>query len=412
MATGAISVKVTENYKIDKTKPTGEVRLNERTAFQESVNKITFDRFFKEDVHVKLTAKDAASGVKSVRYYKSEKVLTDDEVREITDWTDNSDFDIKVKDRDKFIIYVRIEDNAGNVTYIGSDGVTFDTTAPEIAGVDNGKTYYVTKKVMIDDENFESVTLNSESVENGFSLTGDTETAYVIRAVDKAGNVTESTVHMKPISSVTDTISDITVDNVKAGDADTVSAVEGQIFEIMETFDDSESTEDEWNKLTDAAERCKALTDCISAAKSAAEADEITAVDGITKENVKPEDRDILEKAEKALENARRDFDGNYTEEEKRDLEGKLETVKAALAAIEKAEKEAKETNKNSKLPSEKEAGSSRKGKADSSTIGKAGSVRTGDTGNLTLWIALLFISGGIAAGTVAAGKKKKYSAK
>lgn len=412
MATGAISVKVTENYKIDKTKPTGEVRLNERTAFQESVNKITFDRFFKEDVHVKLTAKDAASGVKSVRYYKSEKVLTDDEVREITDWTDNSDFDIKVTDRDKFIIYVRIEDNAGNVTYIGSDGVTFDTTAPEIAGVDNGKTYYVTKKVMIDDENFESVTLNSESVENGFSLTGDTETAYVIRAVDKAGNVTESTVHMKPISSVTDTISDITVDNVKAGDADTVSAVEGQIFEIMETFDDSESTEDEWNKLTDAAERCKALTDCISAAKSAAEADEITAVDGITKENVKPEDRDILEKAEKALENALRDFDGNYTEEEKRDLEGKLETVKAALAAIEKAEKEAKETNKNSKLPSEKEAGSSRKGKADSSTIGKAGSVRTGDTGNLTLWIALLFISGGIAAGTVAAGKKKKYSAK
>lgn len=74
------------------------------------------------------------------------------------------------------------------------------------------------------------------------------------------------------------------------------------------------------------------------------------------------------------MENALRDFDGNYTEEEKRDLEGKLETVKAALAAIEKAEKEAKETNKNSKLPSEKEAGSSRKGKADSSTIGKAGS--------------------------------------
>ncbi len=420
ITTGAISATVTENYKIDRTKPTGEVRLNERNAFQESVSKITFDLFFREDVHVKLTAKDEASGVKSVRYYKSEKVLTDDKVREITDWTDNSDFDIKVKDRDKFIIYVRIEDNAGNVTYIGSDGVTFDTTAPEIVGVDNGKTYYVTKKVMIDDENFESVTLNSESVENGFTLTGDTETTYAIRAVDKAGNVTESTVYMKPISSVTDTISDITVDHVKASDADTISAVEGQILEIMEAFDDSESTEDEWNKLTDAAERCKALKDCISAAKSAAEADEITAVDGITKENVKSEDKNILEKAEKALENALRDFDGNYTEEEKRDLEGKLETVKEALAVIEKAEKEAEETNKNSKLPSEKEAesskkgeaGSSRKGAADSSTIGKEGSVRTGDTGNLTLWIALLFISGGIAAGIVAAGKKKKDSVK
>ena len=35
-----------------------------------------------------------------------------------------------------------------------------------------------------------------------FHLAGDTEATYVIRAVDKAGNVTEYTVYMKPISAV------------------------------------------------------------------------------------------------------------------------------------------------------------------------------------------------------------------
>lgn len=43
------------------------------------------------------------------------------------------------------------------------------------------------------------------------TLEGDTETTYVICATDKAGNVTEYTIVMKPISSITDTITEITV---------------------------------------------------------------------------------------------------------------------------------------------------------------------------------------------------------
>ena len=507
--TGIISAAVTENYKIDKTAPTGEVKLNERTAFQKFINTITFGLFFKDDVHVKLTATDEASGVKSVMYFKSDRILTDEEVRAITDWTDNSDFDIEAKDMDKFVIYVRIEDNAGNVTLIGSDGATFDTTAPEIVGVENGKTYYVTKKVAIDDENFESVTLNGESVEEVFMLKGDTEATYIIRAVDKAGNVTEYTVYMKPISSVTDAISGITADNVKSSDAETISAVERQILDIAEAFDDGESTDDEWNQLTEAAAKCKdlnkriaevadeisrltdavngydidkvtsadkadveklisdidtlldgdnlteseraalealkgtarALLDRIAAAKDAAEADEIKAVDGITKDNVKLENKEALEKAEKALEGALRDFDGNYTDKEQEDLETKLETVKAALAAIGNAEKAAEEIGKlpsadNAKL-SDKSAldqvkklldgltenekamlGKDALGKVDAlaekikKLAEEANSPKTGDTSNLALWIALLFISGGIVTGTTVASKKKKRSVK
>ena len=507
--TGVNSAAATENYKIDKTAPTGEVKLNERTAFQKFINTITFGLFFKDDVHVKLTATDEASGVKSVMYFKSDRILTDEEVRAITDWTDNSDFDIEAKDMDKFVIYVRIEDNAGNVTLIGSDGATFDTTAPEIVGVENDKTYYVTKKVAIDDENLASVTLNGETVEDVFTLVGDKDATYVIRTEDKAGNVTEYTVYMKPISSITDAISAITADNVKSSDAETISSVERQILDIAEAFDDGESTEDEWNKLTAAAAKCKdlnkriaevadeitrltdavngydidkvtsadkadvekliadidtlldgdnlteseraalealkgtarALLDRIAAAKDAAEADEIKAVDGITKDNVKLEDKEALETAEKALEGALRDFEGNYTDKEQEDLETRLETVKAALAAIGNAEKAAEEIGKlpsadNAKLSDKSELDRVKKllegltenekamlgkdalGKVDAlaekiqKLTEKANSPKTGDTSNMALWIALLFISGGIVTGTTVVSKKKKRSVK
>ena len=39
-------------------------------------------------------------------------------------------------------------------------------------------------------------------------------------------------------------------------------------------------------------------------------------------------------------------------------------------------------------------------------------SPQTGDNGNLMLWIALLFVSGGILTGVTAFGKRKKHSVK
>ena len=408
-ATGVISAAVTEHYKIDKTCPTGTVALNERSAFQTILNKISFDLLFNQEVNVKLTADDDASGVKSVLYYKSDKVLNEDAVRALTDWTDNTDFNIPAEDMAQFIIYVCIEDNAGNVTYIGSDGATFDTTAPEVVGVENGKTYYVTKRVAVDDENPGTVTLNDDTVGTVFSLAGDRVATYIIHAVDEAGNETTVTVTMKPISSITDAIAAITADNVKSSDAAAIAAVERQLLDIAETFDDEESTPAEWQQLVDGAANCKALTeriaavaaeidritaavngydiatvtsddkaaleqlladidallatdnltqaerdalealkdqvqallDRIAAAKAAAEAPEIVAVKDITKDNVKPKDKEALEKAQEAIEEALRTYGDNYTEAERKALEEQLEAIKAALAALDNAEKAA-----------------------------------------------------------------------
>ena len=330
-STGVISTVVTEHYKIDKTNPTGEVTLNERSAFQTVLNKITFGLFFNSKVNVKLTADDDASGIQSILYYKSDKLLDETAVRALTDWTDGSNFDIPAKDMAQFVIYVRIEDNAGNVTYIGSDGVIFDTTAPEIVGVEDGKTYYVTKRVAVDDENLASVTLNGEPVSEVFSLAGDTDATYIIRAIDKAGNETEIAVTMKPIRSITDAIEAITVESVKSSDAETIETVERQVLDIAEPFDDEESTAEEWQQLVEAAAKCKALEERIAAV--AAEIERITAaVNGYDIDKVTSDDKAAIEQLIADIDTL---LDGdNLTDAEREALEALKETAKSLLDRI------------------------------------------------------------------------------
>ena len=511
-ATGAISTAVTEQYKIDKTAPTGEVLLSGRSWWQSVLNTITFRRFFNEDVNVKLTATDEASGIKSVLYYKSDKILSADDVYAVTDWTDNSDFNIEAKDMDRFVIYVKIADNAGNVAFIGSDGSTFDTTAPKIIGVEKESTYYTTKKLTVEDTNLESIALNGDDVSEVITLEGDKNAKYVIRAVDAAGNVTEYTVYMKPISSITNAVTSITVDNVKSSDSNTISSVERQILDITESLSAGDATENEMSKLTGALDNCNslkerinetaseiirltdsingynigkvtsddkadiekliadidkllggdnltdaerdvvealretagALLDRIEAARAAAENDKIKAVDGITKDNVKLDDKEPLEGAKKVLQGALSDFGDNYTEKEKSDLEIKLKNVKEALIAIENAEKAADEINR---LPSvddvklsdrdevervKKNIGSlteNEKAMLGEEAIGKVNALserinelaknadrddipKTGETVNLVLCIAMLLITGGALAGISILGKSKKHFVK
>ena len=514
IATGVISAAVAESYKIDRTAPTGTITFNERTSFQKFLNTITFGLFYKDDVTVKLIASDDASGVKSVEYYRSDKALTLAEVKALadSDWTAADSVGITAEDMAQFIIYARITDNAGNITYLSSNGAEFDTTVPEIIGVEDGKTYYVTRRVAVDDKNLGSVTVNGNPVDKDtpFKLIGDTDAVYTIVATDKAGNVTEYTVTMKPISDITDAIKNITADNVTSADADTIDQVAQQILDIAAESDEDVIGEEQWNKLTEATANCKkleqriaevsaeinrltdavgsydidkvtsagrtdieqlitdidtllggnnltdteraalealkqtaqALLDRIAAAKSATEADEIVAVKDITKDNVTLDDKETLEKAEKALEKALDDFDDNYTDDERKALNDKLDTVKAALDAIENTEKAAEEIKK---LPSADDVKLSDKGEVErvskiidaltenekamlgEDALGKLKALNeklteladnakkptspsTGDTSDLTLWIALLFVSGGVVTATTVISMKKKHS--
>ena len=152
------------------------------------------------------------------------------------------------------------------------------------------------------------------------------------------------------------------------------------------------------------------------------------------------DDKSTLEKAEKSLEDTLNNFDGNFTDDERKNLNDRLDAVKKALDAIGNAEKAAQEIES---LPSVDDIKLADKDEIEriSKTIdaltenekamlgekavdkvvalneklaelaadaSEPTSPSTGDPANIVLWIALLFISGGVITGVVLVCKKKK----
>ena len=181
----------------DAGAPTGEIsiRTNHWNSF---LHTITFGLFFKETEQVTITAQDNESGVASVSYYISDSKLTEEEVKKLENWTagntDKTTFSISP---DKScVVYAKITDQQGNVTYISSDGLVFDGTFPSITGIADGETYCMPQTVTVTDENLESVTVNGkeQALSDGQFTLQAASGAQTISASDKAGNVTTVTV--------------------------------------------------------------------------------------------------------------------------------------------------------------------------------------------------------------------------
>lgn len=332
-ASGVESAEASITVKLDKTVPDGDITI-EQNSVKKFINAITFDLFFNKNVDVAITGTDNLSGVAAVEYYRSEEILTEDEVSAIEDWTVYSSISETAEDAEQFIYYVKITDEAGNTTYFGSDGATFDLTAPVIAGVTEGATYYTTQSVTVSDTNLQSVTLNDESVGETFTLAGNTEAVYTIAATDKAGNKTTATVTMKPISSLEESIGSLTPDNVTSEDMGKVETVKEQ----MESIDLEDATEDEKAALQEILDKCDELIKKIEESAQAGNTENTDKVEDITADNVKPEDKDDLTAAKEDLENALENFGDNYTEEEKAEIQNKLDQIDDALESLEKVE--------------------------------------------------------------------------
>ncbi len=203
--TGAISQGKTVTYKLDKTNPTGSVSFDKKNRWESLMNEITFGLFYKDNVTVKVESADSLSGVAKVEYFESDKVLTLDEINTIENWAayDENGILVAVEDAKQFVYYVRITDNAGNITYLSTNGAEYDTSAPIITGVENGGTYYVTKQVTVTDKNLETVTVNGEVVTGTISLEGNKDASYTIIATDKGGNTSTVMVTMKSVEPET-----------------------------------------------------------------------------------------------------------------------------------------------------------------------------------------------------------------
>lgn len=136
---GAISDKIEINTKVDSSAPTGSITLD-RKSWKTFKTSNAFTPYKLSDKYFGISGKDTVSGVASIEYvlvkndsYKTVKEL----LAAKPDWvTYDANNRPSAKEGKKLNLYVRITDRAGNVTYINSDGILMDTTAPEITSVE------------------------------------------------------------------------------------------------------------------------------------------------------------------------------------------------------------------------------------------------------------------------------------
>ncbi len=329
MTTKEISLIVREEYKIDRTAPEQyDITFNENSV-KKLLHEITFGLFFSNSVKVQITAKDRLSGIGQISYFLSETVLTEDQVQSLTDWTEGDSFSIPPADEEKFIVYAKVSDRAGNTICFASDGAEFDLTPPVITGVTDGSVYYTTQIASAADRHLDTVSLNGASASEKIRLPGNTDVSYVIEASDKAGSKTVVIIRMKTIQSLADSISGLTEEQVTSDDKETLTGIQ--------TIDTTNATPEEKAELQPIQDTARHLLSIIEDAQNTLiKAGQTTG--GISKDTVKLTDKETLEAAKTSLETALKEHGGNYTSDEKQTIEAELLRITLALESIEHAQ--------------------------------------------------------------------------
>ena len=329
--------------------PTGEIKIAEN-GWKSFFNTITFGLFFKDTQMVTVTAADNSGEAVKIEYLLSDKALTESELAGMTFTAYSAPFSINPDN--EYIIYVRLTDNAGNTDYICSDGIVLDGTSPVITGIEDGKIYCEAQTVTVDEKYVNTITVNGTEVtlneNNSFTL-APADGEQRIVVTDKAGNTAEMTV----------TVND------------------------GHTYGEWVSNGDGTHTRQCTVDGCNGLEtkDC-SGGKATCTERAICEVCGKAYGELDPKNHTDLKHvpAKAATEDSEGNIEYWYCEGCNKyysDKDGTKEITKADTVAA--------------KLPK---------------------SPPTGDNSNLMLWIALLFISGGVLTGVTVFDKRKRHSAK
>ena len=329
--------------------PTGEIKIAEN-GWKSFLNTITFGLFFKDTQMVTVTAADNSGEAVKIEYLLSDKALTESELAGMTFTAYSAPFSINPDN--EYIIYVRLTDNAGNTDYICSDGIVLDGTSPVITGIETGKTYCAAQTVTVDEKYVDTVTVNGTAVtldENGSFTLAPADGGQKIVVTDKAGNTAEMTVTVNDGHTYGEWVSNGDGTHTRQC---TVDGCNG--FEAKECSG---------GKAT-----CAAKAVCEICGKAYGELD--------------PKNHTDLKHipAKAATE----------------DAEGNIEHWYCSGCNNYYSDKDGTKEIK----------------KTDTVTAKLPKSPPTGDTSNLMLWIALLFISGGVLTGVTVFDKRKRHSVK
>ncbi len=235
--TGEISSLMRENIKIDFTPPyfrAGEGITVSTDLFNSFGNTITFGVFFNDTKAVSISATDEESGLETIEYCVSDHALSKDDLETGVEWKQyDNGFSISPEEYERAVIYAKITNHAGLVTYISSNGMVFDNKQPDINRVENGKEFsivdeqeYVTDELnlKVSDNNLKQATLfegtNTAASGSALQITdgdGTAKTAsrkipcpkagsqtYTVVASDEAGNNAEREFTVtKPVYDIT-----------------------------------------------------------------------------------------------------------------------------------------------------------------------------------------------------------------
>ncbi len=430
---GAISdsIDLSDIVKFDTTLPNGEIRLDERSRWQEFINFITFGLFYKEDKSATVSYSDADSGVKSVEYYlASEDLIADNSLDNAAaarkleaaieaNWNTYST-KIDLNGNAKNVIYVKITDNVGNVTYLSSDGIVLDSIAPTLEGIEDGQTYYGNLTVIKSAEQFydiKTVTLDGEAMdfeEGTYGLIPADNAEHTVVVEDHAGNKTTYTVTVMKNYTVTYKADGETVATVTVGHGHNVA---------FPKVPKKDGYVGKWDRNNE-----NITSDTVINAV-------YTEIPVVKPDEVKPEDKaDLVDTKEKLEEQLK---DDSYTQDDKKDIQDAIDNIDDALEVIGNVENveelidKLPDTIKMDDEPAIKAADDAynaltdyekslvdedakkalddaKSALAELNKSAEPNSPQTGDNSNMALWMALLFISGGAVIRLTVCGKKRR----
>ncbi len=178
----------------DITAPLGEITLGVN-KWNQFLNTVTFGLFFRDTQTISITGTDFGSGIADIKYYIADSPCTEDEVKTIEEWNDYESV-ISLEQINKCVVYAKLTDNAGNVSYISSDGIVIENTSPVVNGIEDGKVYCESVDFTITEEYLDKVYIDGEEVTStdGIYSIGADNGRHTIHITDKAGNETVLTI--------------------------------------------------------------------------------------------------------------------------------------------------------------------------------------------------------------------------
>ncbi|RGG76870.1 hypothetical protein DWW80_15035, partial [Coprobacillus sp. AF17-17AC] len=180
----------------DNTSPDVRITIGDNT-WNSFKGVISYGKyFFNKKQNATITATDR-SGINKCYYAIDDTgknfnrpTITNSDLEKELKWKELEGNFISLSEYTHCIIFVKAIDKCGNTTYIVTDGLTCDSIAPQVFGVESNKTYTKSKSFTVVEDNLAIVKVDGQTVEptNGKYTLVPKDGTYTIEVKDKAGN--------------------------------------------------------------------------------------------------------------------------------------------------------------------------------------------------------------------------------